>query len=400
MEKIKILRIIARLNIGGPAIHTILLNSNLNPAFYDSVLVAGEVGKDEGNMDYYALEKGVHVDYIPELKRNLSIFCDLTALIKIFGFICRIRPDIVHTHTAKAGALGRLAAIAFNTIHFKKRKRIKIVHTFHGHIFEGYFNPLKTSLFVGIERFLAIFTDQIITVSQAVKQELLALGIANGKKIVVIPLGFELDDFLTITPKHNTDDFIIGIIGRLVAIKNHRLFLDAGTMIHKKHPELKLRLQIIGDGELRKELEEYSQNLSLSGCIEFKGWQREMAKVYSGLDVVTLTSLNEGTPVSLIEAMASAKIVVATNVGGVPDLLGDKVEIIQKGMTGNFEIRERGIMVTLNDGNSFADALVYAIKNHRELEKTAKNSREFVRHNFSKQRLIRDIEQLYLKLLD
>lgn len=391
MKKIKILRIIARLNIGGPAIHAILLTDGLDKSRFDTLLISGSVGKDEAEMLYYALQKNVNPHYILELKRELNFLNDILAFKKIYKLIKTEQPDIIHTHTAKAGALGRLAGIIYNALHFNKR--IKLVHTFHGHIFNGYFNRFKTLLFILIERFLAGLTSKIITVSDSIKDELISLGITKEDKIKVIPLGFELEKFLAIPPRKN-DILHVGIVGRLVSIKNHRLFLKAAAGVIMENPQIKLKFMIIGDGELRKELEEYSTLLGISSKVDFLGWQEDLPKVYSDLDIVALTSINEGTPVSLIEAMASGKPVVATDAGGVRDLLGNQIDIDTKPHK-KFKILERGLLVDSQDDIGFAFALTYLIK-HNELRKIlGTRGREFVKNRFSKNRLIIDIEALY-----
>ena len=425
MKKIKILRIIARLNVGGPAIHTVLLTVGLDKTKFDSLLVCGAVSSGEGDMEYYAAERQVKPVYIPQLRRELNVFNDLIAFIKIFRLVKAEKPDIIHTHTAKAGTLGRLAGIVYNCqmrlLRFARndgrsegrlprRRRsydaVKLIHTFHGHIFDGYFNKFLASVFIIIEKFLAYFSSRIITVSESVKKELIDLGVCKSDKIEVIPLGFELDKFLDINadsrgclPSRQAGNadirrLNVGIVGRLVPIKNHYLFLDAVSKIVKENPELKAKFKIIGDGELRQGLEEYSCKLNIANCVEFLGWQKDLVKVYSGLDIVCLTSLNEGTPVSLIEAMASGKAIVATDAGGVRDLLGDEKEIKD-----NFVVRERGVTAKSKDADGFAKALMFILQNEEVKRNLSKDARDYVKDRFCKERLISDMEELYLKVL-
>lgn len=396
MRKIKIVRIIARLNIGGPAIHTILLTEGLNKTRFDSLLVCGSTGRGEGDILYYAFNKRVTPYFIPELKRDLHFFNDFIAFKKIYRIIKNEKPDIIHTHTAKAGALGRLAAIIYNFFH--PHRLIVIVHTFHGHIFDGYFNKFKTKIFVLIERFLAFFTCRIITLSKSIKEELISLGIGNKNKIEIISLGLELEDFLGIPPRDNSV-INIGIVGRLVSIKNHRLFLEAASKAIVDNPDIKLRFKIIGDGELREELEAYSRTLNINTWVDFLGWQKDLIQVYSDLDIVALTSINEGTPVSLIEAMASGRTVIATDVGGVRDLLGKEIHAYVK-QDVQFKVLERGIIVEAKDSDSFAAALNFILKQNNLRENMSILSREYVRSKFSKERLIEDTENLYTNLLE
>ena len=396
MRKIKILRIIARLNIGGPAIHTVLLTQGLDKSKFDSLLVCGSVEENEGDMLYYALERNVKPIFVSKLRRELNFIDDIAVFFKIYKIIKQTQPDILHTHTAKSGAIGRLAGIIFNLLHPKKK--IKLVHTFHGTYFAGYFNRLKTKVFLYIEHFLAIFTDRIITLSNNLKQELIFWNIAKAEKITVIPLGFELENFLEIKPADNNSVSNIGIIGRLTFIKNHYLFLDAAQKFIKYSPNRETMFYIIGDGELREALEGYADKLHINSRVCFLGWQNNLQHIYSRLDVVALTSLNEGTPVSLIEAMASGRPVVATDVGGVKDLLGKEIEGLAASKEG-FKVLERGIIVKPNDVDSFARALAFILENREIRNKICASSREFVKSTFFKKRLVSDIEELYCSII-
>lgn len=379
MKKIKILRIIARLNIGGPAIHSVLLTEGLDSSRFETTLVCGSLSEGEGSMLYYAQAKGVSPRVVQELGRELNIWNDLAAFLKIYSIIKIEKPDIIHTHTAKAGSLGRLAGLIYNMNVFRKKK-VKLVHTFHGHALSGYFSSFTNRLFTVIERFLSGFTDVVITVSESVKNELLSLKICGQDKIKVIPLGFELDELLAL--KQRESDIVnIGIVGRLVPIKNHRLFFDSAALLIKDFPNV--RFKVIGDGQLRKELEVYSSKSGLSKYVDFLGWQKDLAEIYSDLDVVALTSMNEGTPVSLIEAMAGARPVVATDVGGVRDLVGP----------------DRGFVVRPQDAQAFADKLRLLARNSALRKQMGLRGREFVKVMFLKSRLIKDMEELYLAMV-
>lgn len=394
MKKIKILRIISRLNIGGPAIHVVLLTAGLNDGGFISLLVCGSICRAEGDMSYSALEKGIQPHFIPELKRELNIFNDIVSLAKIYRIINTEKPDIIHTHTAKAGTLGRLAGAIFNFLN--PRLKIKLIHTFHGHIFEGYFGKIKTKLFILIERFLARFTCRIITVSESVKRELVCLGICGEDKIEVIPLGFELDRFIGILSK-NTPTVNIGIIGRLAPIKNHNLFLEAAAILAKENQETELRFKIVGGGELKPKLEQRARELNIGSQVDFLGWQVDLAGIYLDLDIVALTSINEGTPVSLIEAMASARAIVATDAGGVRDLLGEEMGAYE-GINPDFRVCERGIIVKPNNPRAFSSALAFVLKDSSLREEMGLSGRKFAKGKFSKERLIKDTQALYARL--
>ena len=298
---------------------------------------------------------------------------------KLFLLIFKEKPNIIHTHTAKAGTLGRIAGLLYKS--FVNRRCI-LVHTFHGHVLHSYFGKGKTKVFIWTERLLAKFTDRIIAVSSAIRNELLQLRVGNSKKVIVIPLGLELDNFLTISSQNNSE-IKIGIIGRLAPIKNHLMFLKVIKKIMHLNLQTPTKFIVVGDGELRESLENYAQSLGLDNIIEFRGWQRDLVNLYTNLDIVALTSLNEGTPVSLIEAMAAGRPVVATNVGGVKDLVNG----------------DRGFLVKLGDVDSFASALKCLIDDEKLRSRMGRSGREFVRNNFTKDRLIDDIKELYEELL-
>jgi glycosyltransferase involved in cell wall biosynthesis len=432
VKKIKVLRIIARLNIGGPAINAILLSSALNNDCFISYLITGKVSRFEGDMSYYAEKMGLNPIYIPQLEREIGIFTDLKAGWNIYKMIKKIRPDIIHTHTAKAGFLGRSAAIVYNirsgfkklifTIFKNKRNEIKncnrimLVHTFHGHIFHSYFNKIITFLFILIEYIMARFTDKIIVLSQSQKEEICRyLHLQNSNKISIIPLGFDLDPFLNSHHDYslrkslgiNQETFLIGMVGRLTKIKNHRMLIDVAKIIKEKQNDIKVKFLIVGDGELRQYLEKYIILRGVEGSFIFTGWIKDISKVYPSLDLVVLTSLNEGTPVALIEAMACGLPIVAVDVGGVRNLMGEKVSYAIQDINPkelnyfnpDYQSYEHGILVKLNNTQSFADAIFFMIKNKNIRMEMGEKGRSFVEKYYSKKRLINDIEILYKNLM-
>lgn len=403
MKKIKVLRIIARLNIGGPARHTVLLSEGLNRDIFETILVHGIVDKNEGDMAYLAREKGIKSIIIPELSRRISWKNDLIALWKLYRLVKKERPDIIHTHTAKAGTLGRLAGLLYKlTLQLTAYSlQPKLIHTFHGHVLHGYFGRLKSKIFIWIERFLAKFTDRIIAVNERLKQELLNFAIGNFRKIRVIPLGLELDKLLALENAKGKDEnsFSVGIVGRLVPIKNHRMFLEVAKQLQTMNSELRTNFFIVGDGELKEKLQEYAKQLGIEDNVAFMGWQKDLDKLYSNLDVITLTSLNEGTPVSLIEAMAAGKPVIAADVGGVRDLVTNHHDpLLRVPRITNYQICERGILVSSGDIKGFAQGLSLLLNNEQLRERMGQSGREFVKVRFGKDRLIKDTENLYQDL--
>lgn len=402
----RILSIIARLNIGGPAIYAILLSGPDMEPRYRNTLVCGQISPGEGDMTYLALERGVEPVAVPELGRNISPLKDLSAFLALRRIIKTRRPSIVHTHTAKAGTLGRLAVLSLNIGRSSYRK-IRTIHTFHGHVFHSYFGRSKSLIFVWIERLLATFTDAIIAISDTQKKDLTEkYHIAPPKKIKTIELGFDLRPFLNSNQlrgrfrekcKITEDTLLIGIVGRLVPIKNDRMFFQAAKQFVEQNPGLQVRFIVVGDGELRDELQTYCRQLGLADLVIFCGWIKDVHLVYADLDVLALTSLNEGTPVSIIEAMASSVSVIATDAGGVKDLLGSSDSM---STSDGFTVCERGILCRKDDVSGFVKGLQYLVDiDERRKQRLLTQARSFVKERFSEERLIRDIESLYLDLM-
>lgn len=387
MGRVKVLRVIARLNIGGPAIHVVVLTAGLDKERFDPSLAYGPTGPGEGDMSYLADEGGVKRFFIPELGRNINVLADLTAFFKLYSIMKREKPQIVHTHTAKAGTVGRLAAL-FAGVPAK-------VHTFHGHVFYGYFNKFSTAYFLWIERMLALFTDRIIAISEKQKDELLyKYRIGREDKYRVVNLGFDLERFRDVEKKKGLfrkrfdfkkDDILIGIVGRLVPIKNHGMFIRAARRLKSRHGSGysgRLKFVIVGDGPEREALRAYADSEGLGASVVFTGWQKDVDEVYADIDIVALTSRNEGTPVSLIEALASGRPVVSTDVGGVRDIVG-----------------EIGAVVGRDDVDNLVERLHELIVSPERRSEIGRSGRKFVMEKFSRDRLISGTEKLYGELL-
>jgi glycosyltransferase involved in cell wall biosynthesis len=398
----RILRLIARLNIGGPAIQAITLSSELIRDQYQTLLVCGSLSPGEGDMTYLALDKGVHRFTIKELGRNISLLDDLKSLFIIRKIIKRFKPDILHTHTAKAGTLGRLAALSLR-VPILTSKKIRVFHTFHGHTFHSYFSRPKTFIFILVERFLARFTDSIIVVSEQQKEDICdTFKIAPEKKVQVIRLGFDLSAYGKIAPhrkaslpnngdRKNPDSLRVGIVGRLTPIKNHSMLFEAINHLSMSAKLDRFKFIVVGDGELKTILMKEADKLNVKDAMSFRGWQKDMPAIYSELDTVVLTSKNEGTPVAIIEAMAASRPVVATAVGGVPDLIGSVVEKKSNG----FQIGERGLILPSENAKALAGALVFVLENRKEMKPMIRRAKEFVFANYSQRRLLSDIKALY-----
>ena len=384
-RRIKILRVIGRLNVGGATVHVVNLCAGLNRGRFDQLLVVGSENRAEGSMLDYAVARGVQPHVIPEIVTTFSLAPrDLKALVKLYFLMRRERPHIVCTETAKAGFLGRLAArLAGVPV---------IVHTFHGHVLHGYYGPLKNWLMRRMERSLAGFTDRLVAVSEEVKRDLVGYGVAAERKIAVIPLGIDLEPFLN--SHSHKGEFrrelalgngikLVGIVGRIFPIKNHRLFLQSAARISAQEPGV--RFVIVGDGVLRSTVEQQARQLGIADSVLFTGWRRDLPTIYADLDILVVSSDNEGTPVSAIEAMAASCPVVATRVGGLPDLIDD---------------RRTGRLVPPRDEKALADAVLDLLRRPEMARDLERNAKESVGKRFAVTRLINDMEHFYRGLLE
>ncbi|GDX51510.1 glycosyl transferase family 1 [Bacteroidota bacterium] len=391
----KVLRIINRLNLGGPTYNAAFLTKYLEPEF-ETLLVSGMIDETEESSEYIAHELGLEPVYIPEMYRDINLVQDRKAYRKIKNIIREFKPDIVHTHAAKAGTLGRLAAI--------NCKVPIILHTFHGHVFHSYFSPFKTRMFLEIERYLATRSTRIIAISERQKKELgLIYKVAPLDKIEVIPLGFNLKPFQENQVEKRKqfrkyylledDEIAVSIIGRLVPVKNHKLFIDAMKIIFE-NTNKKVRAFIVGDGEERINIENYISSLGLDyvnftkekrkSLITFTSWKKDIDVVNAGSDIIALCSFNEGTPVSLIEAQAANKPIVTTRVGGITDVvIPEKTALISS---------KKSVI-------NFARNLFMLIEDDELRNQMGTTGHDFVSQKFSYTRLVKDMAELYNKLL-
>ncbi len=404
----KILRIIARLNVGGPARHVVWLTKKLDPSKFQSVLIAGTVPDGEEDMSYFAAENGVEPIYIAELSRELSPK-DIVSLYKIYREIKRQKPDIIHTHTAKAGTVGRIAAFLYKwltpgTLIWRPRT-VKVVHTFHGHVFHSYYGAAKTRLFLLIEKALARFaSDRIVVITPQQLNEIHEkFGVGSRGQFSVIPLGIDLGAYSNAIQNRNLlrseigaadDEIVVGFTGRLTEIKNIPLLIDVAKRYTATVKEPKLRFVIVGDGNLREELERSAAELIEDGTLTFLGNRDDVSRLLPGFDIIALTSKNEGTPLSLIEAMAAGVPLISTAVGGVVDLVGETDEKKE-----GFRICQRGVAVDDPDSEHFLNGLIYLAKDGKLRERLSEDSAAFVNANYSVDRLSTDIASLYRELV-
>ena len=408
-QPLKIVRIIARLNVGGPAKHVAWLTAGLQDSEWETLLVAGSVPPGEEDMSYFAAALGVQPVLLKEMSREIS-FKDAVTIWRLYRLFQRERPDVVHTHTAKAGTVGRAAGLLYRWLTpatlLGRPRHCYFVHTYHGHIFHGYYGPLKTRLFLLIEKLLArLITNRIVVVSEQQRREIHeTFGVGRREQFAVVPLGLDLSSFADSEKRREVfrnelgvraNQILVGIVGRLTEIKNHELFLDAVARFNAGLAETddRVRFVVIGDGARREALQRTTATLGLSDQVIFAGSRRDAENFYAGLDVVALTSKNEGTPLTLIEAMANGIPVISTAVGGVVDLIGPPES--ESGSSAQYRICCRGVMVQPNDSEAFAAGLKRLV-NDSELRKSiGARGREFVTQNYSRERLLDDIRALY-----
>ena len=388
-----VVQLIARLNIGGPAVLVLDLAAGLEDQGFRVLVAAGQVGPGEAQMDFWADAR--NIDWTPI--RGLSPALgqgNWSSLKDVSGLLSQERPAILHTHTAKAGTIGRLAGLG------QRAARPKLVHTFHGHVFKGYFPPLKTRLFLLVERFLAGRTDRVVVLSREQAADICrTYRICGQDKVAVIPAGLDLEPFLKARPGGlraglglGPETFLAGFVGRLTAIKDP-LTLVRGVARAASGSDRPLALVLAGGGEMEAEIKAEAQRLGLTAF--FLGWREGAADLYPELDLLILPSLNEGLPLVLIEALAAACPVAATPVGGVPSLLN------MGKLPGQSEFvpAERGLLFPVGDREGLARALVYALEHGPELGRMASAGQEHVLAEHSREGFLKAHADLYRSLL-
>ena len=408
-RKKRIVRIVARLNIGGPAQHVVWLDG-LSGHGYETTLVCGTTPSTEGDMSWFADQHGVTPVVIREMSREICSK-DIIVIWRLFNLLRQYRPDIVHTHTAKAGTVGRIAAWLYKyatpSTLWGRPNACRILHTFHGHIFHSYYSRAKTWIFLTIERLLARFaTDRIVVISPQQLDEIHnRFGVGVGEdQFSVVPLGLDLDGLATATRVDaglrrelgvTKDQLLVGIVGRVTEVKNIEMFIDGVRRYRDQSatPD-RCHFAVIGDGNLTASLKQSVRESGLNNIISFVGNRNDREVFYPDIDILALTSLNEGTPLSVIEAMACRKAVLATDVGSVSHLLGSAVADTKN----NVCQRERGLTVPSRDAEAFATGLCELESNRELRNRLGENASEFVLEHYSKDRLLRDISNVYDEL--
>jgi glycosyltransferase involved in cell wall biosynthesis len=387
-EPIKVLRVIARLNVGGPALHVAYLTAGLADRGYETTLVAGTLARGEESMAAVSESRGVRIETLPALHRNIGPLRDAQAILRLARLIREERPTILHTHTAKAGAVGRIAALLSGSA----RPPI-VVHTFHGHVLRGYFNPLTSFGFRTLERWLARVTTALVAVSPEVRDDLVKLHVARASKFTIVRLGIELEERTDVASDVRAetrrqlgvgpDAFVVGWVGRMTAVKRTddvvralRGLVDRGVDVY---------LCLVGDGPDRDHLERYAHELGVVRRCLFVGYQQDVARFYSAMDALLLPSANEGTPVSVIEALAAQRPAVATRVGGTPDVIREGVD---------------GFLVEVGDADALSERLAELAADPERRARMGASGRERVLERYAVERLVDDVDRLYRSLLD
>jgi len=379
MARTRVLRVITRLNIGGPAINAALLSTRLDTSRFATLLVAGSESASEGSMlDLGRLGDGLALRRVPALGREISPIDDLRALATITKIAREFRPHIVHTHLAKAGTIGRVAA--------RLAGAPAVVHTYHGTVFRGYFGGLKSRAVIGVEQTLSHITTRIVAITPSQRSHLIELGIGDKRKVVEIPLGLDLAPFLQPMDRAQARSHlglepearVVAIVARLVPVKNVSLFLRAMTAVRSGSA------LIVGDGVLRSQLESEAAALGIANRCRFVGWQSDIRAVYAAADVVALTSNSEGSPVSIIEAMAAGRPVVSTAVGGVPDVIHHGVD---------------GVLVPAGDVDALANAIRLLLADPLRRDQLGAAARRKVYPKYDASRLVTEITRLYESLV-
>jgi glycosyltransferase involved in cell wall biosynthesis len=377
---IRIVFIISRLSVGSPAMHAALLTERFGPPGYESSLVCGEREIHGGDMAYFAESHHVEPIYVRGLAQSLNPFSNILVIWRLYRLLRQMRPDVVHTHMAKAGFVGRVAAwLAGVPV---------IVHTFHGVAFSDQHNVIMKHVFILLERITAAMSDTIITLTQSLRHELAeTYGVARQARMTILPLGLDLEGFANTRRRQGSfrkqwnipaDVPLIGIVGRLAPVKNHSLFLRAAALVKAQVADA--HFVIVGDGETRAEVEAQVNALNLRDSVTFTGWQRDLIPLYSDLDVLVNSSFSEGTPTPIIEALAAGCPVVATAVGGVPDML---------------DHGQLGMLALPGNPISLANTILLALSHPPD----GTHAREVILNRYSIDRLARDLDSLYHGLL-
>jgi len=382
MKKLKVLQLITRLDKGGSAENTFLTATGLDKNNYQVTLMSGPVEDAGQDRKKEIGESGIRHIFIPELVRNISLINDFIAFLKIYRVLRKEKFDIVHIHTSKAGLLGRLAA--------KLARTPIIIHTPHGHVFFGYFGSFKTKMFILLEKLASCLTDKIVALTNGEKEDYLAYKVARKEKLAVISSGVDLNRYKEPSSEEKKNfkkelgvlenSLVVGTVGRLVPVKGPESLIEASKIIVSKYPDT--YFLFVGDGPLRQSLEMKAIQIGLKKNIIFLGWRDDVSKIISIFDIFVLPSLNEGMGRVLVEAMALQKPIVASRVGGIPDLVSHG---------------KNGFLVPPKNPMKLAKYIMILLEDQGKRETMGLAGQETI-SNFSKEKMIEDTEKLYEEL--
>lgn len=376
MKKTKVLHIITRLTIGGVAAHLIQLSHFFNNDEFETYIMTGKIDKDDLEMTEYNNYK-IKPLYLKSMQRAINPFRDIIAIIQLINILRKIKPDVVHTHTTKAGLIGRIAAFICKTP--------LIIHTFHGLNFEGYFNSFFSNVSINLERLLSKITTYLIVLSPSQSKELNQLKIGSLSKNLIIPLGFDflVNQHLSLKERFSIPEeyLIVANIGRLAPIKNHEAFIEIAKKVIRINP--KICFLIIGDGERKNELQFMIDNNNLQDNVKITGYIENILNYYHDIDIALLTSLNEGTPVAIIEALYFKKLIISSHVGGVVDLVEDSIN---------------GFTYHLNDIDKAVNIIIDYSKNSSQFSSILDNAFDSYNKLFKLESMLKNIKQIYLQI--
>ena len=383
--RVRVLRVIARMNVGGPSHHVSLLSGRLDPERFETLLVHGRLGAEEGSLEQLAGREACRVQQLPELAPEINPRDDIRAVRALVGIIRDFRPHVVHTHTAKAGFVARIAASLV------PGPRPVVVHTYHGHVLERVFGRAKSGVFRVLEHGLARRSDVLIGVSSATVDDLVRLGVARRERFRVVPLGLDLERFQQPDPAARgafraaagarDGDVLLAYMGRLVPHKRVDVLIDAVARL--RGSGLPVKLAIVGGGPERDALQTLAAERGVADDVHFHGYVADVVPVAHGADIAVIASRSEGTPVCIIEAAAAGRPAVAASTDGVPDIVRP----------------ETGMLVPPGDAIAFADAVQRLVEDKGLRERMGRSAREHVLPRYSVDRLLGDIERLYDELV-
>ena len=414
----KIVSLVTRLNVGGVTRHLAWLTEGLRRAGHECHLIAGKVAEGEGesDMSYFVREHGTEPQFLSEIEREVSLK-DVAAIWKLYRIFCRLQPDIVDTHMTKAGVIGRAAGFLYRWLTpgtlIGSPRRVRFVHTYHGHVYHSHFGALKTKAFLYVERLLTrVVSDRIIVVSplqfEQVHQD---FGVGRAEQFAIVGYGVDPRPFDKSETRRDRlrdeigaapNDVLVGLIGRLTKIKNPTLFLQVAALYKQRYAasdDYKVKFVLIGDGVLRPQLEQEVAARDLHDTVVFTGTRDDPEVFYPGLDIVAMTSYNEGVPLALLEALMNRRAIISTAAGGSPDLLGATAERVNVNEAAAYRVCERGILLDKPDADAYCAGLRRLIEDEDLRDALARRGYKRVHEQHTSDRMVGEIFRVFSELV-